>query len=269
MGSFWNKLFGRKSELAKKEENIIRTPECKEIKFLSAEIENLLAGKCYVARSEYAFLISKYQKVIDYFKVLESSQMLGSFCEKNCMDINSIHQAINSYENINEMVEQANDTYIKNALVQEKDYLDKILYDVDPIIKLDEEQRKVILTDEDNCLVSAGAGAGKTTTVAAKVKYLVEKKNIDPKDILVISFTNKAVGELREKINKELHIDCPISTFHSVGNAILHIHNPEKLNIVDGSKLYFLLQDYLKNAILTNKSLVKNLILMLLMKGII
>lgn len=207
MGSFWNKFFGKKSKPVEKKENMVRTPECNEIKVLSNEIEDLLAGKHYVAKSEYAFLVSKYQKVIDYFKVLESSQMLESFCEKNCIDINSIRQTINSFENINEIVEQANDRYIKNALIQEKDYLDKILYDVDPIIKLDEDQRKVILTDEDNCLVIVGAGAGKTTTVAAKVKYLVEKKNIDPKDILVISFTNKAVGELREKINKELHID--------------------------------------------------------------
>lgn len=45
-------------------------------------------------------------------------------------------------------------------------------------------------------LVIAGAGAGKTTTIAAKVKYLVEKKHIEPDQILVISFTNKAVGEL-------------------------------------------------------------------------
>ena len=131
MGSFWNKLFGKKSKPVGKEENIVRTPECNEIKFLSAEIEDLLVGKHYVARSEYAFLVPKYQKVIDYFKVLESSQMLESFCEKNCMDINSIRQTIHSFENINEIVEQANDRYIKNALIQEKDYLDKILYDMD------------------------------------------------------------------------------------------------------------------------------------------
>ena len=52
-----------------------------------------------------------------------------------------------------------------------------------------------------NTLVIAGAGAGKTTTVAAKVKYLVEKKGIRPDQILVISFTNKAVGELQDKKN--------------------------------------------------------------------
>ena len=77
---------------------------------------------------------------------------------------------------------------------------------MDSNIVLDEEQRRVVLNDEDYCLVIAGAGAGKTTTVAAKVRYLVEKKNVDPSKILVISFTNKAVQELQEKINRDLKI---------------------------------------------------------------
>ena len=143
----------------------------------------------------------------------------------------------------------------------EKTFLDNILRDVDPNIKLDDDQRRVILTDEDYCLVIAGAGAGKTTTVAAKVKYLVEKKNIDPSQILVVSFTNKAVQELRDKLNDDLKIDCPIATFHSTGNAILRKRSDEKLNIVDSSKLYFVIQDYFKNSILQNESLVNNLIL--------
>lgn len=143
----------------------------------------------------------------------------------------------------------------------EKTFLDNILRDVDPKIKLDDDQRRVILTDEDYCLVIAGAGAGKTTTVAAKVKYLVEKKNIDPSQILVVSFTNKAVQELRDKLNDDLQIDCPIATFHSTGNAILRKRSDEKLNIVDSSKLYFVIQDYFKNSILQNESLVNNLIL--------
>ena len=94
-------------------------------------------------------------------------------------------------------------------MVEEKEYLDNILKSVDPQIILDEDQRRVILTDEDYCLVIAGAGAGKTTTVAAKVKYLVERNHVDPSQILVVSFTNKAVNELKEKINEELQIECP------------------------------------------------------------
>ena len=127
---------------------------------------------------------------------------------------------------------------------------------------LDEDQRRVILTDEDYCLVIAGAGAGKTTTVAAKVKYLAEKKNIDPAQILVVSFTNKAVNELRDKINKDLDIQCPIATFHSVGNAIIHKNAPEeKLNIVDESKLYFTIRDYFRGSVMQNESIVNKMIM--------
>ena len=123
------------------------------------------------------------------------------------------------------------------------------------------KRSEVVLTDEDHCLVIAGAGAGKTTTVAAKVKYLVEKQGVDPKQILVISFTNKAVNELKQHITGELHIECPIATFHSTGNAVLRKQHPERLNIVDDSKLYYVIQDYLKDSVLKNETAVNNLIM--------
>ena len=76
-----------------------------------------------------------------------------------------------------------------------------------------------------------------------------------------MSFTNKAVQELRDKLNRDLAIDCPIATFHSTGNAILRKQSSDKLNILDSSKLYFVLQDYFKSSILKNESLVNNLIM--------
>lgn len=257
-----SKLFGKKEQKVQEDNSklIVRIPECSEIQELNNVLQQLLIKNHYVARSEYIG-ISKYQKVVEYFTVLDNSGMLESFCVQNQVASNEIRETLLTYKSFIDKVDQANDEFIENALISEKDYLDGILKLVDPQIKLDEDQRKAILTDEDYCLVIAGAGAGKTTTVAAKVKYLVEKRGINPKDILVISFTNKAVGELREKINKDLQIDCPIATFHSTGNAILHIHNSEQLNIVDNSKLYFLLQDYFKASVLTNESLVNNLIL--------
>ena len=58
------------------------------------------------------------------------------------------------------------------------------------------------------------------------------------------------LAELKEKINKDLNIECPIATFHSVGNAIIKKNEPdEKLNIVDGSKLYFVIRDYFRESI--------------------
>lgn len=158
-------------------------------------------------------------------------------------------------------IRQHNQIFIQKHLESEKDYLDNILKSVDPAISLDAEQRQVILSDEDYTLVIAGAGAGKTTTVAAKVRYLVECQHIDPEKILVISFTNKAVGELRDKINKSLRIKCPVTTFHSAGYAILREQDPAGKNIRDGGFLFNIVNNYLKSNILEQPELVDKLIL--------
>ena len=116
------------------------------------------------------------------------------------VDASQARDLYHKYEQADKLVEAANEAYLAARLIEEKEYLDHILKDVDPVIRLDDDQRRVVLSDEDYSLVVAGAGAGKTTTVAAKVKYLVEKQGIDPSQILIISFTNKAVKELRDKI---------------------------------------------------------------------
>ena len=238
-----------------------QSQECLKILSLEDEINALLRCAVYVAKSDYVETLPEYKSTVEYFRVLQSSKMLKNYCNQNGIDEQKVLNVIEQYDHLEELVDAANEKYLEIQMVSDKDYLDNILKDIDSAIVLDDDQRRVVLTDEDYCLVIAGAGAGKTTTVAAKVKYLVEKKNIEPRDILVISFTNKAVGELREKINKDLNIDCPIATFHSTGNAILRINDPETLNIYEGSKLYFLVQDYLKQSVLTNESLVNNLIM--------
>ena len=256
MGLFSN-LFKRKDVVKKQFDN----PECRALWAVKEYMANLLAANRYIAKSEYRKTLLDAKKTIEHFGVLKSSDLLEAYGKKNGLSHNIIEETLRQYSNFEALVEAHNEEYIQRTMKGEKAYLDNILKSVDPKIKLDDDQRRVILTDEDYCLVIAGAGAGKTTTVAAKVKYLVEKKGIDPSQILVVSFTNKAVQELRDKLNKDLKIECPISTFHSAGNAILRKHTAEKLNIVDSSKLYFVIQDYFKNSILKNESLVNNLIM--------
>lgn len=236
--------------------NALRVQECGEL------INSLLNADRYIARSEYVSKISEYSSDIDFFSVLKKSGMFEAFCVRNMLSPDSIDSIIDLFQNIRVLIDEHNDKYVSDSLLREKVYLDNILKKVDPNIVLDEDQRRVVLTDEDYCLVIAGAGAGKTTTVAAKVKYLVEKQGIDPEQILVVSFTNKAVNELKVRIQKELEIPCPIATFHSTGNAIIHKNNPdEKLNIVDQSKLYFVIRDYFRNSIMRNETAVNNLIM--------
>ena len=236
--------------------------ECKKFYELKDFLTSLWNSNHYIAKSNYQSEIQEFKTTVDFFVVLKTSGMLEEYCLKNRLNMSDVEEVLKTYEHIEELVESYNNEYVQRTMVSEKDYLDNILKEVDSNILLDEDQRKVILTDEDYSLVIAGAGAGKTTTVAAKVKYLVEKQHISPKQILVVSFTNKAVNELREKINQDLKLDCPIATFHSVGNAIIRKNEPdEKLNIVDSSKLFFVIRDYLRENVLKNESLVNKLIM--------
>ncbi|MCF0150021.1 MAG: UvrD-helicase domain-containing protein [Firmicutes bacterium] len=235
--------------------------EYKALADFALRLSELLSENRYIAKSEYSKLAEDYAGVIDFFQVLVKSDLLADYCKKNRFAQERVEKALHDYESMAALADVHNESYITNSFVEKKSYLDDILKDVDPDIQLDDDQRRVVLNDEDYCLVVAGAGAGKTTTVAAKVKYLVEQQGIDPKQILIITFTNKAVGELRDKINKDLQLDCPIATFHSTGNAILRKQDPEKLNIVEQSKLYFVVQDYFKHSILKNESMVEKLIL--------
>ena len=255
--SFLNKLFGSntnsESQPSNQENNNFANS-------LETFISNLLSADSYIARNDYNSFINENKTEIDYLKKLHNDRLLENYCKQNKLNFSRVQESINDISAINDLVAEHNRDFINRKMVSEKDYLDNILKDVDPVIQLDEDQRKVVLTDEDYCLVIAGAGAGKTTTVAAKVKYLVEKQNIKPEEILVVSFTNKAVEELKEKIQKQLHIDCPITTFHASGNAILHKQNDEKLNIVQSDKLYFILEDYFNESVLTNEKLVDDLV---------
>ena len=230
-------------------------------------MEQLLRKDKYIARSDYYRTIEKYNQVVSFFDNLRDSDMLEAYCHKNCLDIQRIMIALDYYHEIGDLqgspsfISKHNEDFLSSHLRTESAYLDDILKSVDPVIKLDDEQRKVVLSDEDYTLVIAGAGAGKTTTVAAKVKYLVEKKGIRPEQILVISFTNKAVGELRDKINKSLKINCPVTTFHKTGYAILRKQDNEKRQVVDGGFMYDVINNYLKGNILEQPELVDKLIL--------
>lgn len=237
-------------------ENAVKLLEC------GGFFESLLHQEKYLAKSEYIRKREEYAPTVDFFSVLKSSGMLEDFCKKNELPLDKTEQIIEVYNDIEKLIDNHNEDYVASAMLKEKEYLDNVLKSVDPVISLDDDQRRVVLTDEDYCLVIAGAGAGKTTTVAAKVKYLVDKQGIDPKQILVISFTNKAVNELKDKIQKGLGIECPIATFHSTGNAIIHVNSPEKkLNIVDQSRLYFVIRDYFRESVMNNESAVNKLIM--------
>ena len=141
-------------------------------------------------------------------------------------------------------LEKENNQFVNAKLISEKNYLDNLLKEIDENIVLDDKQREAILRDEDYTLIVAGAGSGKTTTVAAKTKYLVEKLGIDPKEILIVSFTNDAVEELKERINKNLKIPAIISTFHKIGYSIIRKQkDSEKMKIANEGIIFNIIKN--------------------------
>lgn len=260
----------RKKRLNGNAEPLLHTaqqPQYQSVLQFNAEFAELLSIDSFVARSDYEHLISAYQEVYKFFCSIVKANILEDYVDKNHLNIAQIETFINHYEEIQDLTQESatikkhNDQFVANHIESEKEYLDNILKACDPAILLDNEQREVVLSEEDHTLVIAGAGAGKTTTVAAKVRYLVEKRKIKPEQILVISFTNKAVEELRERINHNLKIPSIITTFHSIGYSILRQGEEEQRKIVDNGFMYNVINEYLKTKVLRNPQLVDKLIL--------
>ena len=118
------------------------------------------------------------------------------------------------FEKIEKVREEHNKEFVQSELEQNSEYFDHVLgkYPLDP------QQRDSIVKLEDNCLVIASAGSGKTSTIVGKAKYLVEKQHITPSKILLLTYTKKAANELCERMNID---GINSGTFHSLAYRII------------------------------------------------
>jgi DNA helicase IV len=107
--------------------------------------------------------------------------------------------------------------YIGNQLSLYKEYFNKV-----EKLPLTQRQREACVTDEDNNLVLAGAGTGKTSTIIGRAGYLVKSGQAKPKEILMLAFGNKAAKEMQVRIHTRFG-DCGMtaSTFHKLGADII------------------------------------------------
>lgn len=125
---------------------------------------------------------------------------------------------------------------------------------------LNEEQKKAVLNSDGPMIILAGAGSGKTRVLTYKVIYLIKEKKINPQNILMVTFTNKAATEMKERIQKLS--DSPdkplIGTFHSLCARILRIEGKyigfsEKFTIYDSSDSVDAIKEAMKRANISTK----------------
>lgn len=113
---------------------------------------------------------------------------------------------------------------------------------------LDSEQQAIVLDESKYLLVVAGAGSGKTLTILGKINYLVKYKNIDPNEILCISFTKKAADSLKNKIKKEFNFNMDVFTFHKLSLEILKDTNIS-YEIADSNLLENMIHEFFRETI--------------------
>lgn len=143
----------------------------------------------------------------------------------------SIVRFIRDYESIDTLVKRHNESVISYLLDTHKEFFDYCLR-----YPLDKQQRRSIVSEEDNCLVVSSAGSGKTSSIVGKVKYLTEVKGVDPQRILLISYTNKAAAELTERIATD---GLRGYTFHKLAIDLIGRTTGVKPSICDNTDALF------------------------------
>ena len=158
------------------------------------------------------------------------------------------------FSSLNDYLENANQQFIQNESVKH----DGLFSNVDGK-NLDFQQRTAVITDEDRILVLAGAGSGKTLTIAAKVKYLCEVKNINPNEILLVSFIKKSAQEMTERIQNRLGINAQATTFHKLGLEIIKNASGRRPEVLDENVLSDFIHNFFDSELLNHPDLIKNL----------
>jgi DNA helicase II / ATP-dependent DNA helicase PcrA len=111
----------------------------------------------------------------------------------------------------------------------------------DPLIDpLNEAQRQAVMHASGPALVVAGAGSGKTRTVVHRIAYLMREHDVRPYQVLAVTFTNKAAGELRERVAELIGPparDLWVATFHSACLRVLRTYG-DRVGLVRGFGIY-------------------------------
>lgn len=120
---------------------------------------------------------------------------------------------------------------------------------------MNEQQLKAVVSIEGAILIAAGPGSGKTRTIVYRTKYMIEEKGIDPREIVLITFTKKAADEMNERLSELIEGDeIPfVGTFHSLCLRILRnfafkVGIEKNFKIYDPSDQIELLQELIKDA---------------------
>lgn len=156
-------------------------------------------------------------------------------------EIDTIRTFLDYYRNAATLRTEFNKQFILYELESQANYFRNIEKH-----GLDKDQQTAVITDDDNSIVIAGAGSGKTTTIVGKVNYVIDRYKTPPNEILLISFTAKSAETLAKRINIE---GVEAKTFHKFGKDVICEVENRQPGIFDEKQYKNLLTRFFKELI--------------------
>lgn len=225
--------------LKKKEEEINK--KLSKAEEFNQDLEEMLNSPFYITWKDRDDLKAKYKEVYNIINQAKSDDKISLKSEFN--------KFLDDYNLLELIIEDRNREFVENELIEHSDLFDDIenfkftkkeLENPKRRIKsLDDNQRRAVVVNELSNQVIAGAGCGKTLTVLGKVRYLTERKGINPNEILCLSYSNKSVDDLKDSLPDGIYT----YTFHGLGRSILLANDrparPDEHALNNFIKIYF------------------------------
>lgn len=189
----------------------------------------------YVTWKQRDSILEEYESVHNFFK--GKTQYYSR--EQDVEIFNNIYEGFKGY------IDEYNNQYVSKTIEKYDSF-----FEVEGR-KLDRQQREAIVTDEYSNLVVAGAGSGKTLTILGKVLFLTKIKHVDPKRILLMSYTRKTVNDLNDRL-KKISSNAKATTFHKLGLDIITDFEGERPNVAEENTLRKVVKKYLREGISTH-----------------
>ncbi|MGC4045051.1 MAG: UvrD-helicase domain-containing protein [Armatimonas sp.] len=188
------------------------------LQFQARDVTSALEGwEVICARDAYltAYDVALWTDTVGPFKVpdQEDNDLIEKLPES---DARALRRLLVILADTRKSVNQRNERYVEKLLQNHKTFFDKV--ESKPLTV---QQRLAVIHDEDNALVVAGAGTGKTSTLVAKVGFLLEKGWAKREKILLLAFTKEAKNEMQDRLKKRLDVDLDVKTFHALGLDII------------------------------------------------
>jgi len=177
----------------------------------SAHKIKTIVGKGYLRSSRLKYVQQLAQKTVQKFhKLPDASEVTES-------NLNLFRYIFDVAKLKPEDVERLRDRYVASMKDKYASYFDGV--ESNPLTV---RQCEACIIDEDNNLVLAGAGTGKTSTMIGRAGFLIESKQAKPNQILMLAFANKAAKEMQERLELRMPGNGVVaSTFHKLGKNII------------------------------------------------